>query len=252
MLQLPQAGGRILRPGAAPLVAPSQFVVPRGLVGYWPMSGEACDFAQALAFDVSGNNNHAALTGLTAATLTQGPVGTAQNYNGVTTRGQVATNAAIEIVADITLCAWVNPTSYAGYRGIFGKCTAGAIPASYVFYLLTTTGLPSLQRGNGTVSGTVNATAAPPTGTWSHVAVTMKGTAVTHYLNGAPNGSGTLSTTLGDTGAALHLGNRVPTVPMLGGAQEFRIYNRALDPWEIRAINAAGLAGMRTSGPRAP
>ena len=56
-------------------------------------------------------------------------------------------------------------------------------------------------------------------------------------LNGAPNGSGTLSTTIADAGTAVRIGSRDDLVTkMKGSLDEVVIYNRALSGGEIAAM----------------
>lgn len=152
----------------------------------------------------------------------------------------VATHAGIQITGDMTIEAWINPTSFAAARGIAGK-TLVAIAAPYDFYLPITTGLPTLARGNGTLSATIAGTAAPVVGTWSHVVATMAGTTATHYLNGQPNGSGTLSTTIADGGGTLRIGSRADNGTLwLGGIAQISIYNTALTASRIALHYSAG------------
>ncbi len=67
-----------------------------------------------------------------------------------------------------------------------------------------------------------------PSGTWSQIAVTMSGTSVVHYLNGATNGSGTASTPIDDTGTNARIGSRNDGATMFKGLMdEVRISNIA-------------------------
>lgn len=152
----------------------------------------------------------------------------------------VADHAGIRLTSDLCISAWVNPTSFAAARGIVGRTTLG-IAAPYDYYLDITTGLPTLVRGNGTLSANIAGTAAPLTGLWSHVAVTMSGTTVTHYLNGQINGSGTLSTTIADGGGTLRIGSRADNGTLwLGGIGQVAVYGSTFNISRVYRQWAAG------------
>ncbi|MEO8373251.1 MAG: DUF2341 domain-containing protein, partial [Candidatus Solibacter sp.] len=137
--------------------------------GVWHLDGSPLNAA-----DSTSAANHGTVTGATATT---GQIAGAANFNGTSQYLDVGNNSALRITGDLTVEAWVNPADYTWYRGILGKTggTAGNMPAPYDFYLAATSGLPVFYRGNGSLaSGSVGA-AAPPTGQWSHVAVSMSG-----------------------------------------------------------------------------
>jgi hypothetical protein len=73
----------------------------------------------------------------------------------------------------------------------------------------------------------------------------MAGTAVQHYYNGRPDGSGTLSTTIGDSGNAMRLGNRPDGFWLSGQMSNWRLYNRALSALEVAQLYADPMAGAR-------
>ncbi len=188
------------------------------------------------SLDETTNANNGTLTN--GPTWTTGYLGLAISFDGTNDYISVPHSSTLALTGDMTITAWVNPTDRSNYFGIIGK-TSGNTAAPYDFYLTGTTGIPRLLRGNGSDSASVDATAAPATGQWSHVAVVMSGTTVTHYLNGVANGSGTLSTTIADTGGALRIGSRADDVTMFKGVMDdVRIYNRALNADEISRIKA--------------
>jgi Concanavalin A-like lectin/glucanases superfamily/Divergent InlB B-repeat domain len=133
----------------------------------------------------------------------------------------------LQITGNLTIEAWVKPTDFTNYNGIVGKTLAN-IPAPYDFYLRSGSGLPALFLGNGSVFSWSTANAAPPAGSWSHIAVTMNGATATHYLNSLPNGSGTVSTTIADGGRNARIGSRDDLFTMFKGAlDEIRVSNTA-------------------------
>lgn len=207
-----------------------------GLKGYWSFNGK--DVSGTTAYDRSGAGNTGTLT--SGPTVTPGKIGQALSFDGTDDYVAIAHSNSLALVGDMTIAVWMKVTDFSGYRGILGK-TASSVPAPYDFYLQISNGLPYLYRGNGTTYAAVAGTVAPATGIWQHVVVTMSGTTVTHYLNGATNGSGTLSTTTTDTSQAVRIGSRNDGGTMMkGGLDEVRIYNRAFTESEIVALYNAG------------
>jgi len=83
-------------------------------------------------------------------------------------------------------------SDFSSYRGIVGK-TASSIPGPFDFYLNQTTGVPTALFGNGSSYSAIQGTTAPPLGVWQHLAVVKSGSSVTIYLNGQPDGTGSVS-----------------------------------------------------------
>lgn len=182
--------------------------------------------------DLSGNGNNGTLTnGPTYNTGSKGSI----VFDGVNDSVIILNSPSIAVTGDISIFAWVNITNYSDFRSIASKTTSN-IAAPYDFYMSTSTGLPSFVRGNGNLYGFSNGTVAPAIGKWQYVGVTMAGTTVNHYLNGASNTTNTLSTTISnDASSGLYVGYRVDNVTkMLGNIGQVLIYNRALSAAEIK------------------
>lgn len=146
---------------------------------------------------------------------------------------EAADSVSLSIVGDMTIAAWIKVTDFNGYRGIVGK-TNGNLPAPYDYYLYNGDGRPRFVRGDGIVNQSITATDPPALGIWQHVAVTMAGTTVTHWLNGQFNGSGTLSTTIADADGTLRIGSRADlATDMLGRMDDVVIYDYALTASQI-------------------
>jgi hypothetical protein len=65
----------------------------------------------------------------------------------------------------------------------------------------------------------------------------MSGANVSHYLNGTPNGSGTIAVTMTDTDNPLFIGSRADFVTAFRGQIDaVRIYNRALTPTDVTEL----------------
>ncbi len=138
----------------------------------------------------------------------------------------VPDSSSLAITGNITISLWVKVTDFVGYRGLVGK-TKNDIPAPYDYYL--DDGIPSFSGGSGVVSDSVPATSSPSFG-WQYLAVRMSGTEVTHYLNGTPNGTGTISAYIRDANKTLRIGSS-----MEGTIDEVRISNIARSSAWIKA-----------------
>lgn len=183
------------------------------------------------ANDISGNGNTGTWHG-TAPYWTTGKNGKGGNFNGSDDYLEAPTSSTLAVAGDITISAWIKPTSFTNFRSLVSKTGSGGNqnqPGPYDYYLIATTGLPNLLRGNGTTGASNTATSAPTVGAWNFIAVTMSGTSVKHYLNGLPNGSGTLSTTIADAGQVFRIGERTDSasIIMQGSMDDVRIYNYA-------------------------
>jgi predicted outer membrane repeat protein len=184
--------------------------------------------------DATVNSNDAVLAG--NVTWLFDPDRSAMGFDGDNDYLEVLDSESLSIVGDMTIAAWIKVTDFNGYRGIVGK-TNGNLPAPYDYYLYNGDGRPRFVRGDGIVNQSVTATNPPALGIWQHVAVTMSGTTVTHYLNGQVNGTGTLNTTIADAGGTLRIGSRADLeTDMLGSMEDIFIYDHALTQQQIMAI----------------
>jgi hypothetical protein len=156
-------------------------------------------------------------------------------FDGTSNYINAGNNSALAIIGDMTICAWVYINSFSStYNSIIGKTGSPAIPAPYDYYTNINTGTLTFLRGNGSVYQSVTSTTAPALNKWQFIAVTMSGTSVTHYLNGVSNGTGTLSTTIGDNGNNAIIGSRGDYYTKMNGKiNVIQIYNRALTAGEI-------------------
>jgi hypothetical protein len=182
-------------------------------------------------YDLSGRNNNGTLFN-----------NTGWNSNGWFTFDgtddyiNCGNNSSLAIVGDITIYALVYFNSFSGYNGIAGKTSANSVPAPFDYY--TNPSNPtflSFLRGNGSSFTTVNSNQTISLNRWHQIAVTMNGTNVTHYLNGTSNGTGILSTTIGDNGDPLLIGNRGDFfTDMNGNISSVQIYSKALNTSEVK------------------
>jgi len=189
------------------------------------------------AADASGGGRTATLQG--GATFAAGRVGNAVNLSGSSQFVSMPTGV-VSGLNDFTISAWVNETSTSAWRRVFDFGTGTTVnmfltPQSgsgTIRFAITTGGSGAEQRINGT--------AALPTGTWKHVAVTLSGNVGILYVDGVEVGRNSAMTlrpsSLGNT-TQNWIGRSQYADPFLAGkVDEFRIYNRALSPAEVQAL----------------
>lgn len=165
--------------------------------------------------------------------------GNSLSFTG-TNNVSVTSAASIQITGDMTIAAWVKVTNTSNYRPIVEKATSNKANP-YELYIGAdveggNAGKLKFIRGDGSTVVGIWSSTAVPTGSWQFVAVTQVGTAVTFYLNGKPDGTGTISTSTTDAGGALLVGRRPDGLNFLGNIDDVWIYSRALSAQEIQDI----------------
>lgn len=211
----------------------------RGLVAWYPIN----EGAGRLAADATGINpgTHIADPAWTGAggRLT----GHALTLNGSSQYISVPHSSSISLTADMSMVCWLKVSAW-NWHMLFTKTNSGTA-GPFMAYVNQVRGTIEFHRGNGTLSSYVESTTPITVNRWECVAATMRGTTVTHYLNGARNGTGTLSTTIGDSGNAMRLGNRPDGFWLSGQMANWRLYNRALSDDEVSHLYANPMAGAR-------
>lgn len=227
-------------------VNPQCLAVPQGLVGYWPLGADTTDFHQGLTFDISGNGNTGTMTGLSAASLAQGPVGTGLTFNG--TSSSVTINPISSIIQTVSLSVWIKIAT-SGNLLIFTQGPSSN-NANLIFAVSSQKAYIELYNGTDvTVSGNV----VIQLNTWTHVVYCRNGVNGYIYVNGSLDASsGALpSFSIGVNRATLGSDFGSDTF-MSGPILCACLYSRVLDPWEVKTLYQTGLAGSRTpwSAPR--
>jgi hypothetical protein len=201
------------------------------LRGYWRFEQNADD--------ASGNNNHGTpRTGFGYSTDFKESTRSG-DFDGAGGRVFVPHSSSLLITNNLTLAAWVKPTSTTSNANILSKSDN----TGYRLRLINT-GKLNLILGNGTASPlSLTSDGYIPAGTWSHVAATVTlggGTAtVRFYINGALNSTktGSLTAIQGGTGALI-IGARLDSTaePFWGLVDKALIYARAVPPAEISLL----------------
>ncbi len=194
-------------------------------------------------FDQSSNTNNASQFAgpllrptLLASSINSKP---ALTFNGLSNYLQAASSPTLAIPNDISLyvVTRIAPLAANGYAHFIGKTLANQ-PASYDYYVHNGAN-GTLYRGNGTVSARVLETAIPSFGVPHVMNVVMSGTSVSHFLDGAANGTGILATNMADAGRPLRIGSRdALDVYMNGEIAEVMIFNSAISTSDRKAIDS--------------
>ena len=201
--------------------------------------------------DASGVGNNGTVSGATRAAV--GRYGGALSFDGTNDSVAVPDAASLDLTNNMTLSAYVNPTSSTGWRTVLMKERPGGLV--YGLYGSSDLPRPSGQLVIGSAEQQLLGPATLPTNAWSHVAFTYDGSTMRLYVNGievadqAQTGSAVVS-----TGALKIGGNPIWGEWFAGMIDEVRIYNRALTPAQLQAdmssaVNPAGLAAQATSAP---
>ena len=229
-----------------------------------PAAGLAQTLAGLWRFDNPGSaqadsssNANTAVTGGNATYLFDATRASGvMSFDGANDYLTVAHSVSLSITGDITLAAWVNVGATIGgsnnWRGVFSKDTNGGNPSPYQFWFNANNLAPVLGRGDGNAQAYAQpgAGTVPTENSWEHWAVTMSGANVTFYRDGSAFFTGSLTTTTGDAGNPLYIGNRPDlALDFLGRMDDVAIFSGALDSTQINAIKGGDFSAFGVAVP---
>ena len=150
------------------------------------------------------------------------------SFNGSSQYLNIPYNSAFSLTGNFTIELWLYWTSHGSYGGLVGCAnsnTGAAITAGWFLDFNSTSN--NLQfEGQGSVS--IVSTNVIPSSQWVHIAVVRSGSTITHYLNGAPNGSGPSSQSFNGVSTPLYVGiERGAAAYTAGYISNLRIVNGA-------------------------
>ena len=220
-----------------------QNVLGAEAVGIW--SFETIETGNKV-IDGSGYGNNGITNG---ANLVLGleQLGNALNFNGVSEYVNIAHNSSLDLTADLTIEAWINPKLGGGSDGIISKGT-GDNDAAYTYYLsVRNTGQIDFSGGNSSGGRAWDLTTIPDdaltANTWQHIVASVGGNKAKVYVNGKliKTFDNVLSTRQSNTNNAM-IGRSKTTGEYWDGLlDEVRIYAQALTLGQIQKHYAEGL-----------
>ena len=184
--------------------------------------------------DLSGHGNTGTISG---PAWTDGRTGNALELDGVDDSVTVPDSASLDLLAGMTVEAWVRPRTAGAWRAVAAK------DAAYALYAADGGGTPS---GHVTTLGElgVGAPSPLPLLTWTHLAVTWDATTLSLYVNGSRVASRLALGVLLPSSSALSIGRLFD-----GRIDELRLYDRALSAAELAADAATPVDVTAPSAP---
>lgn len=215
-----------------------------GPIGYWRLDD---DTSPTSVFDSSpwATATWPKNPGTPSGGLTWQATGAMAGSKGVTCNGttgfvEVANTAALQRVGDLTIEAWIRPTSLATARTVVSKGVAGEYHLE-----IGTDGSVTFKQG-AAYSQVVAASTSITTNVWYHVVVTRRAIdkAIACYINGVSKYTGNYASVPTATTNVVRLGATSPTAAQwfAGTLDEVAIYARPLTATQAANHYAWGTA----------
>ena len=180
--------------------------------------------------DESGSGNAGTIAGATRTA--SGRFGGALSFNGTSDMVTVPDAASLDLTTEMTLEAWVRPTTVTNWRSVLMKEQTGGL--AYGLYANGTTSRPSVHIFTNTEHDT-RGTAQVAANTWTHLAATYDGSLLRLYVNGSAVSTLALPGSIVASNGALRIGaNSVWGEHFAGLIDEVRVYKRTLTATEIQ------------------
>ncbi len=220
------------------IAGPAKGVSTEGLVGYWPLDGDAQD--------ASGNGNHGVINGnVTPVADRFAAANTAMNFPGTTSAYiDLGQPPMLLIKGAMTVAAWVRADRLTQTGRIIAK--QGPSSGRSWGLNLETAGYAQFDLGT-TPTDRVRVQSAPlsfgPTDWWHIAGVFRPGLAVELYINGdlaksEPTG---VTTQWIENGLPVNIGRRPePGTPWYGDIDEVQMYNVSLTSEEVKELMSGG------------
>ena len=203
-----------------------------GLVGHWKLD----ETSGTVAVDSSGvGNNGTYQSGFTLATEEVYPGRSAAEFDGTTGIVRIPHHGVYDITEAITLAAWIRADSLNTSNTIVAKGDTA--------WRLHQNNSNERFAGHFNLSGGGWTTGAesltyPGHGRWLHVVSTYDGSDLKVYINGQLEESASVPGTMVTNAVDVTIGENLeyPGRFWHGGISDVRVYNRALNLWEINKI----------------
>lgn len=201
-----------------------------GLVGLWSFDG--ADISGVTAYDRSGAGNNGTIYNGAAPTI--GKVGQALIFDSDGAGDKFVSAGAIVAHTNLSLAAWVNPSSYGGEMQtiILGS-------GAYYLSLNNDGSLNGYWYGTSPEGYHSSGAGTVPLNQWSHVVAVWDGSYVKLYINGVQKNAVQV-TGAGNSATATILGAENTSRQFKGKIDEVRVYNRALSADEAKQLYNLG------------
>lgn len=208
-----------------------------GVVGWWRLEGDAKDS--------SGYKNNGKVVGATPTKGYGSQNESAYSFNGTSNEIAIPDSASLTIATNVSLTAWVYPTSSGTIRGVATKNNWNTSVDNPPFAL-------QINEVNEFAFTTVSAGgsfryASPvpliAANTWYFLTGTFDGTTVKSYLNAVASGVAQSQTDLAaTTGQPFRIGQGKSGLNrwFMGTIDDVRLYNRALTQTDVTTLYNAG------------
>ena len=202
------------------------YVPSNGLVGYWPLEGNAND--------VSGNGNQGTVIGATLTTDRKSNTNSAYNFDGNSDYIDCGYSSLFDITQSITISAWVYSNNLNGDHGIISKMNT----SNTTYDLITSSSkIRWLEGGGFLFSSDIN------TGQWYHVVAVFDIVKQTKsiFINGVLSTSMNVNlSSIPKNSDHLYIGahqpSNVSTWSWNGKLDEIGLWNRVLTQQEILSL----------------
>jgi hypothetical protein len=189
-------------------------------------------------FDDSGGQGNDG-NGQGGINFANGMLGRAGNFDGNNDRVRLPGSASLNITGDISVAAWVNPVS--GSAAIIHK------GAHYSIFRWSN-GRITWADSSSWCYACFGSFGNVPNGSWSHVAATKQGSAVTLYVNGVSVVSKSFGNSLTTNSSTAHIGcyagnsggNNCTGYYFRGLIDEGAVWDRALTSSEVQELYNSG------------
>lgn len=181
--------------------------------------------------DRTNKNHSGTLSG--ASWSTAGKTAGALSFNGSNNYVTIADADDLDFTTNLTLEAWIRPTSVSSWRNVIMKETTNGL--SYALYAGSANNRASFYGRYGSNENGLNGTTNTPTNTWTHLAATYDGITMRLYVNGSQVSTRAQTGAIATSSGALRIGgNSVWGEYFSGLIDDVRIYNKALTATEIQ------------------
>lgn len=224
--------------------------VPCGLIGWWPLDGNAKDIK---------NGNNGTVNGGTFVTAMVNKGWKSSGQTNVITVPNASTLSVTNFTVDFwikvaglsqgnTVAVWKGNTHGQDKTAPFGVFIRGSDPIYNTFSGIG--GMIIVEIGNPTMVQFLQSTVPLPMNQFKHIVVTADGTTLSLYIDGVLNRADPQTLTPANSAFPLQIGGVTNSfysnTALIGIIDEVEFFNRALDPTpksEITAIFQAGSLG---------